>query len=223
MKIKEETIKHIAEKNFKSVFRTTTEAPGFVHLVFNKKEITPYRFRSIMIDLKKELSKLSVSTFNKKLNYHWLVRFDQQVNTPFHVDNAADESILMLGYEPSEIKSELHIADYHAYANKAYKTLEVYSNKFTPVFKEDDDLLKPFTSKINSVNEDNYSIVIINNSSPKPNVETLGMYHKALIINKDLSKSRVVNSMVLNMVSIDKITEDEQKENIFLSTNLISK
>jgi hypothetical protein len=32
-----------------------------------------------------------------------------------------------------------------------------------------------------------------------------------------------VNSMVLNMVSIDKITEDEQKENIFLSTNLISK
>lgn len=223
MKIKEETIKHIAEKSFKSVFRTTTEAPGFVHLVFSNKEMTPYKFRSIMIDLKKELSKLSVFTFNKKLSYHWLVRFDQQVNTPFHVDNAANQSILMLGYEPSEIKSELHVADYHAYANKAYKTLEDYSNKFTPVFKDDEDLLKPFTSKINSVNQDNYSIAIINNSSPKSNIETLGMYHKALIRNKDLGKSRVVNSMVLNVVSTDKITEDEQKENIFLNTNQISK
>jgi hypothetical protein len=28
---------------------------------------------------------------------------------PFHVDNAADQSFLMLGYEPSEIESELHI------------------------------------------------------------------------------------------------------------------
>ena len=83
--------------------------------------------------------------------------------------------------------------------------------------------LKPFTSKINSVNEDNYSIAIINNSSPKSNVETLGIYHKALIINKDLSKNRVVNSMVLNVVSIDEITEDEQKETIFLNTNQISK
>jgi hypothetical protein len=33
-------------------------------------------------------------------SYHWLVRFDQQVNTPFHVD--IDQSFLMLGYEPSE-------------------------------------------------------------------------------------------------------------------------
>jgi hypothetical protein len=55
----------------------------------------------------------------KKLSYHWLVRFDQQVNTPFHVDNAADQSFLMLGYEPSEIESELHIADYYKYANES--------------------------------------------------------------------------------------------------------
>ncbi|WP_452230802.1 hypothetical protein [Lacinutrix sp. MEBiC02404] len=223
MKIKEETITHIANKSFQTVFRTTTKAHGFMHLVFSKKEITPYQFRSIMIDLKKELSKLSVSKFNKKLSYHWLVRFDQQVNTPFHVDNAAEQSILMLGYEPSAIKSELHLADYHAYANKSYKTPEDYFNKFTPVFKEKEDVLQPFISKIKSVDNDHYSIVIINNSSPKANVGTLGLFHKALIIKEDLSKSRIVNSMVLNLVSKDKITEDQQKENDFLNTNLISK
>jgi hypothetical protein len=40
-----------------------------------------------MVDLKNELS--FIVKYDKKLSYHWLVRFDQQVNTPFHVDNAA--------------------------------------------------------------------------------------------------------------------------------------
>ena len=223
MKIEGQTIKQIANKSFQAVFRTTTEAHGFMHLVFSKKEITPYQFRSIMIDLKKELSNLSVSKFNKKLSYHWLVRFDQQVNTPFHVDNAAEQSILMLGYEPSAIQSELHLADYHAYAKKAYKKPEDYFNNFSPVFKDNEDVLLPFISKIKSANNDNYSIVIINNSSPKSDVDTLGLFHKALIMKVDLSKSRIVNSMVLNLVSNDKITEDQQKENNFLNTNIISK
>ncbi|REE08650.1 hypothetical protein DFQ09_106117 [Winogradskyella pacifica] len=223
MKIEGETIKQIANKSFQAVFRTTTEPPGFIHLVFSKKEITPYQFRSIMIDLKKELSKLSVSKFNKKLSYHWLVRFDQQVTTPFHVDNATDQSILMLGYEPSAIKSELHIADYYTYANEAFEAPEDYFNNFSPVFKDNENVLLPFISKLKLVNMDNYSILIINNSSPKSDVDTLGVFHKALIINKDLNKNRIVNSMVLNVVSRDQVTEDEQRENSFLNTNLISK
>ena len=223
MIIKNETVKYIAEQSFQSIFRTTTKAPGFMHLVFSKKELTPYQFRSIMIDLKKELSKLSVSKLKKKLSYHWLVRFDQQVNTPFHVDNAAKQSILLLGYEPSTIKSELHLADYHAFANKAFVKPEDYYNNFEPVFKEDEVVLKPFISKINSGDKDHYTIVIINNSSPKAKLETLGMFHKALIKNKDLGKTRIVNSMVLNIVSIDEISEDKKNENNFLSSNLISK
>ncbi|WP_292949142.1 hypothetical protein [Olleya sp. UBA1516] len=223
MKTQEINIKPLAKPCFKKVFRTTTEASGFMHLVFDKKQLTPYQFRSIMIDLKNELSALSVSKFNKKLSYHWLVRFDQQVNTPFHVDNAADQSILLLGYEPSDIESELQLADYHKYANQAYKTPEDYFNRFTPIFKEDEDVLKPYVTKINTFNKDNYSIVIINNSNPKSNLETLGLFHKATILNKDLSKSRIVNSMVLNVVSTDKITEDEKKESIFLNSDLISK
>lgn len=223
MKTHEINIKQLAKPCFKKVFRTTTEAPGFMHLVFDKKQLTPYQFRSIMIDLKKELSALSISKFNKKLSYHWLVRFDQQVNTPFHVDNAAYQSILLLGYEPSEIKSELQVADYHKYANQAYKTSEDYFNRFTPIFKQDENVLKPYVTKINTFNKDYYSIVIINNSNPKSNLETLGLFHKATILNKDLSKSRIVNSMVLNVISTDKITEDEKKESLFLNSDLISK
>jgi hypothetical protein len=45
---------------------------------------------------------------------------------PFHVDNAADQSFLMLGYEPSEIESELHIADYYKYANESSTATKDY-------------------------------------------------------------------------------------------------
>ncbi|AEH02620.1 hypothetical protein [Lacinutrix sp. 5H-3-7-4] len=223
MKIKDENIKQIAKESFKNVFRTTTSAPGFIHLIFNKKQLTPFQFRSIMVDLKKELSSLSLSKFNKKLSYHWLVRFDQQVNTPFHVDNAGDQSILMLGYEPSTVDSELHIADYHTYANKAFNSPKDYYKMFSPIFKGEDKLLVPFTSKINSNNKGNYAIVILNNSNPKSSLETLGVFHKAKILKKDLTKSRVVNSMVLNLVSKNKITEDKTNETNFLKNTVISK
>jgi hypothetical protein len=56
--------------------------------ILTSKNLTPYQFRSIMVDLKNELSKFTIVKYDKKLSYHWLVRFDQQVNTPFHVDNA---------------------------------------------------------------------------------------------------------------------------------------
>ncbi|MEP2058534.1 MAG: hypothetical protein ABJJ05_12050, partial [Maribacter litoralis] len=107
-------IKDLAQQCFSAVFRTDTDKPGFHHFDLGKNN-TPLEFRTIMTTLKKELSKLSETNFGEKLNYHWLVRFDQQVNTPFHVDNAGDQSFLLLGYEPSEVESELHIADYHAF------------------------------------------------------------------------------------------------------------
>jgi hypothetical protein len=65
-----------------------------------------------------------------KIKLSLAVRFDQQVNT-FHVDNAADQSFLMLGYEPSEIESELHIADYYMRMKAALQQriiLKVHSN-----------------------------------------------------------------------------------------------
>jgi hypothetical protein len=33
-----------------------------------------------MVDLKNELSKFTIVKYDKKLSYHWLVRFDQQIN-----------------------------------------------------------------------------------------------------------------------------------------------
>lgn len=221
MEIQDINLKKIARYCTNKVFRTDTKEAGFIHFDLGKN-LTPYQFRYIMVDLKKELSKFTTVEFDKKLSYHWLVRFDQQVSTPFHVDNAGDQSFLMLGYEPSEIESELHIADYYRYANESNTAPKDYLENFTPIFKEDEALLAPYTTKLKSNFRDRYSIVLMNNSNPKSSLETLGIYHKAVIVKQDLSKSRIVNSMVLNMLPKNRPDEDELNEEIFLNTTMIS-
>ena len=223
MEFKKDIITNLATKSFNSVFRTKKEAPGFVHLKFHKEDFTPFQFRGFMIGLKKELSQLTLSAFQQKLESHWLVRFDQQENTPFHVDNAATHSILLLGYEPSEVSSELLLADYHTYAHQTFDKPSDYFHKFTPVFKEEEDVLTPFTTNININTKNHYSIVMMNNSSPTIEATTFGVFHKAVIPVKDKSKSRIVNSMVLNIVAADVNIDDTEKENQFLNHTMIHK
>jgi hypothetical protein len=222
MEIQEINIKKITQQCVKNVFRTNTNEVGFIHLDLGKN-LTPYQFRAIMVDLKNELSKFTAIKYDKKLSYHWLVRFDQQVNTPFHVDNAADQSFLMLGYEPSEIESELHIADYYKYANESIAVTKDYLKKFTPIFKDEESELAPYATKVNLVKSDTYTIVLINNSNPKSVPETLGVFHKAVIVKPDLSKSRIVNSMVLNMLPEGTINDNELNDEEFRNNGVISK
>ncbi|AUC23057.1 hypothetical protein BTO15_13565 [Polaribacter sejongensis] len=222
MKIKEVNIKKIAEHCIENVFRTNTNSPGFVYLDFGENR-TSSELRAIMVALKNELSVFTLRRFNKELSYHWLVRFDQQVSTPFHLDNAEDQSFLMLGYEPSAIESELYIADYYKYANDHKEASEEYLKNFTPVFKEDEAILTPYITKLASFDKHTYKIVLINNSNPKQGRETLGVFHKAKIVKPDLNKSRTVNSMIFNMLSKDNNIEDQKKEHAFLNTDIISK
>ncbi|MBA6316055.1 hypothetical protein [Cellulophaga baltica] len=222
MEIQSINIKKLAKYSVEEVFRANTDAPGFVLLDFGKS-LSSYKLREIMVNLKKELSSFTISEYNKKLSYHWLVRFDQQEDTPFHVDNAAEESFLMLGYEPSEIASELYIADYHKFATNNEFAPTDYLRNFTPVYQEDESLLRPFSTKIASFHKDTYKIVLINNSKPKPVANTLGVFHKAKIVRKDLKKSRIVNSMIINMLPANKIIDNEPDEEEFLKTALISK
>ena len=222
MKIQSFNLKKIAKYCAEEVFRANTDAPGFVYLDLGKN-LSSYKLREIMVNLKKELSNFTVNKYDKKLSYHWLVRFDQQVNTPFHIDNAADESFLMLGYEPSDISSELYIADFHKFANDNDISPKNYLRNFTPIFKEEEALLIPFITKIESFCKNTYKIVLINNSKPKPEAKTLGVFHKAQIVSKDLKKSRIVNSMIINMLPKNKIIENEPDENKFLKTDTISK
>ncbi|TYB80109.1 hypothetical protein ES676_00105 [Bizionia saleffrena] len=222
MEIKKINIKKIAQYCITNVLRTDTDKPGFVHLDFGNN-LTSYKLRSIMVALKEELSNFTTQRFNSRLTYHWLVRFDQQVNTPFHLDNAEEQSLLMLGYEPSEIKSELYLADFFKYAKDSKAVPKEYIKEITPIFKDDESLLASYTTKVNPFYRDSYSIVLINNSNPKSHSEMLGVFHKVIIMTPDLNKSRIVNSMIINMLPKGEVNKNEPNEAEFLNTNAISK
>lgn len=221
MKVKDKSINSIAKTCIDLVFRSDTNTPGFVHLDFGKN-LTSLAFRSIMVDLKNELSKFTLKTYHKPLTYHWLVRFNQQVNTPFHLDNAKDTSFLMLGYEPSKVESELYLADYAKYIAESKDHLKGDIDKIIPVFKNDISLLSPYISKVKSFTKENYSIVLINNSSLKSHLNMLGVLHKVTIPKQDLTKSRIVNSMIINLLSTGESNENEPNEKDFLNTSIIS-
>lgn len=222
MEIKEVNIKNIAQYCINNVFRTNTDKPGFVHLDFGK-QIGSNQLRTIMVELKTELSKFTTEQYNKTLKYQWLGRFDQQVSTPYHLDNAGDQSFLMLGYEPSDIESELYLGDYHKISKESETDSNQYFDKSNPIFTGDETLLKPYITEVNPFDKDTFKIILINNSNSKSNNETLGVYHMARIIKPDLNKSRVINSMMLNMMPESENKETEINEDVFKNTDYISK
>ncbi|WP_034917906.1 hypothetical protein [Gillisia sp. CAL575] len=221
MKINKIVIEDIAQYCIEKVFRINTNEPGFVHLDFGK-DINSNQLRSIMVDLKKELSKYTTGQFNKGLTYQWLVRFDQQVDTPYHIDNAGNQSFLMLGYEPSEIESELYLADYYKYANDGEVAQKDFLENFSPVFIEDESLIASYITNVKPFDKDSYKIVLVNNSNPQADRETLGVFHKAKIVKGDLNRSRVVNSMLINMLPDGENNDSNFNEKEFIMTDVIS-
>lgn len=107
----EDSLTKSAEFIYKKVFRTDFSEPGFVFVDLGLS-YSSEKLRESMVKLKRELSDIHTKKSGQKLLYQWMGRFDQQVTTKFHLDNAADQSFLMLGYEPSLIKSKLFFADY---------------------------------------------------------------------------------------------------------------
>ncbi len=216
-------IETISKYCFNNVFRTTTEKSGFVVLDFGTN-IDSYKLRRIMVDLKVELSKLTKEVFQKTLTYQWLVRFDQQASTRYHIDNAGDQSFLMLGYEPTDVESELFLADYVQFSLDNNTKPSDYFDKYNPLFNDNESLLAPYITKATPFRNDTYKIVLINNSNSKSGGETLGMLHMASITTPNPNVSRVVNSIMLRLDSFShKNTSEAIHEKHFITTDLVSK
>jgi hypothetical protein len=220
-----DSLSEMTEFIYKKVFRIDFNEPGFVVIDFGSS-ITSKDLRECMIRLKNNLSQIHVENFGEKLMYQWMGRFDQQETTKFHLDNAADQSFLMLGYEPTAIKSKLYFADYVELAKSMNISGEEYFEKYNPVFTDGEKLLKPFITEVEGFREDTYKIVLMNNSNSNTNKhsETIGLFHKAEIIQKDPTKERVINSTMIysgNIEDIESFSEEQQQN--FITTDKISK
>ncbi len=202
-------------------WRDDFSQPGFALLEVAPGIDSP-TLRSWMVDLKRRLSEIGVSRGRKPLAYKSMGRFDQQETTKFHIDGAPDQSFLMLGYEPSKIRSRLFLADYSHAAFDFGITPKQFLVDFNPMFKKGEEVLARYVTELPQPCEGCSRILVINNSSlpfTEARSNTLGVMHKAIIDTPDENEHRIVNSTMLALGD-DHISQELQRE--FVTTEKIS-
>jgi len=170
-----------------------------------------------MVTLKVGLSEV-LSRSGKRFIYRSMGRFDQQVTTKFHLDGAPPESLLMLGYEPSNVRSRLFLADYTHCAFDLGMLPQQFLNDLNPMFHRGEEALSRYVTELPQPEEGHSRILLINNSSlpfKEARTNPLGVIHKAEIVNPNETESRIVNSVMLvtaDRHEADKIGEEQERD-----------
>ena len=211
----------IALEIYSSTCRTGFNAPGFCILNFGNR-IDSITFRQLMVDIKTQLAKIHERETNKTLIYLSAGRFDQQESTKPHLDGGPQESLLMLGYEPTQIDSTVEIIDFSKCAFEFELTPNEFMAKYNPMFKSNISILEPYSTYIESFSKEDYQIVCINNSSSpySYNKSWQGVLHNATIKNPNESIRRIINSTMIApalLKEIDVISQADIKDFIHTS------
>jgi hypothetical protein len=216
----------IAADIYDRTCRTDFDSPGFC-VVNVGGSITSVAFRQLMVDIKREMATIHQTRSGETLIYLSAARFDQQESTKPHLDGGPDECFLMLGYEPSEIPSELEISDYSKCANDLGLSPKDFMTKHNPMFRAGQDLLKPYVTRIPCFTTNHFQIVCINNSSaPFSTAGTTwqGTLHTATITTPDESKRRVIDStMIARAPTGSSDSVDETTLQYFIHTSEVKR
>ena len=219
-------VRSIAADIYRRTCRIDFDEPGFCVLNVGH-EIDSVAFRQLMVDLKRAMAAIHESTTGKTLAYRSAARFDQQETTRPHLDGGPDESLLMLGYEPSTIDAELEISDYAQCAFDRGISPKAFMAEYNPMFKPGFDMLRPYTTRVPCFSKTDYQIVCINNSCAaysESQPAWQGTLHTATIPTPDKTASRVINSTMVASVpagTADKIDAEELSD--FVSSSVVSR
>ncbi len=211
----------VVERVFDLVWRFDFTGPGFC-LLDAGPQLDSSTLRSWMVDLKEQLSEVGIRRGGRPFIFRSMARFDQQETTKFHLDGAPEQSMLILGYEPSRVESRLFLADYTRAASDLGITPQQFLNDFNPMYRKGEELLGRYVTELPQPDEGHSRILLVNNSSlpfTEARTNTLGVMHKAIIDTPDDAERRIVNSTML-AVGADEIGLDQQEE--FVTTDKIS-
>jgi hypothetical protein len=209
---------------YENVCRTDFDAPGFC-LIDLGPDSSSQALREFMLRLKRGLAEVHRARPRRDLVFVSMGRFDQQVTTKLHRDGGPEESLLMLGYEPSEVTAEVALADYSKCAHELGLTPAEFLDQHNPMFGPGEELLRPYTTRVECFSNRSYQILLINNSiAPysRDGSAWQGVLHTATIHNPAEQLRRVVNSTMLASVPLgerEPVSQAEQDE--FLTTNFV--
>jgi hypothetical protein len=131
----------------------------------------------------------------------------------------------MLGYEPSEVRSEVVLADYSRCARDTQITPAEFLEQHNPMFGPGDELLRPYATCLERFSNETAQVLLINNSSAALSDDGTtwqGVLHTATVHNPCDDKRRVVNSMIVTSVRLgtaEPVSLSEQDE--FITTTIV--
>jgi hypothetical protein len=132
----------VAEGAYERAWRFDFTAPGFC-LLDAGPGVDSHNLRAWMVHLKRLLSEISQRRTGKTFLFRSMARFDQQETTKLHLDGAPDKSMLMLGYEPSQVHSRLFLGDYTRAAFDLGITPQQFLQDYNPMFRKGEEVLAP--------------------------------------------------------------------------------
>jgi hypothetical protein len=211
----------VAEKALNLVWRLDFTGPGFC-LLDAGSGTDSHTLRSWMVALKAGLSEVAVLWGWPPFAFRSLARFDQQEMTKFHIDGGPDRSMLVLGYEPSQVRSRLFLADYARAAFDLGVTPQQFLRDYNPMYRPGEELLRHYVTELPQPADGHARILLVNNSSlpfSEARTNPLGVMHRAIIVTPDDAERRVVNSVMLAVGESDEVGQDQQEE--FVTTDRI--
>lgn len=217
LRLKTLNVASVAEEVYRLTCRSDYSTLGFCLLTVESVDDS-ISFRQLMIDLKNAMDSIHESKTGNRLIYLSASRFDQKMTTRPHLDGGPDECFLMLGYEPSNVVSEVAISDYAKCAYDLGITPKAFMDRYNPMFHEGAQLLQPYTLKLACTPSSQYQLLCINNSSAaysEARQAWQGVLHTATTAAAASTAQRVVNSTMIATVppgSRDVLSQSELSE-----------
>jgi hypothetical protein len=193
---------HLADLLAADVFRTDTSRPGFASYDFGSN-LSPRAFRAMLVELAEALDAIYRRDFpGRRLLLRSIGRFSQVNSTEAHLDGAPDESILLLGYEPSEVERRLRIYDYVRCAADRGMSPREFLDGFNPTFSAGRAAIEPYAVGVWPFDRRHYRVVLINNSSAPIErgaaAGMLGVLHQGDMLAAPPGQARHVNTLIFS-------------------------
>jgi hypothetical protein len=181
---------------YRSVWRTTLDHPGW-GMVLIPDPPGGVHIRREMLRVLAALSDEAVRAGAPPFVVERLGRFDQQVTTKFHRDGAPHASLLILGYEPTTVRSRLLVADAYRAAADEGIGVNAFLSANNPMLPPGEAKLTRNAPQLTWPPELGVIIVVNNNLFPDdtPPGYPLGLLHKGVIETPDPAARRVINSL----------------------------
>lgn len=202
--IGEDSMSDIASVIYSLACRVDFSLPGFA-LLRQSHIKDSLEHRKALIELKEALSDIHQNKSGKRLGWFTMSRFDQKNTTKLHRDGGPDQSLLILGYEPTSVQCEVSMADYSKCAFDLKITPEEFLERHNPMYEEGLEMLNPYISKLTEFDTSAYQILVVNNSNcpfKTENPRWLGVLHGAVV--QQSSAPRIINSTSVCPINVNE-------------------